>query len=968
MNGLSYGNKESGATQRIRPLSVGVLGCIIGIALLVRADDTPASYPPPGPFLEIENGMHTADIVRIAVDPRGRFLVTASHDKSARVWDLATGKLLEVLRPPQAGGFIGKLYAVAISPDASTVAVGGYTGPEAGRDSLYLFDRATGTLLRTIAGIANVILDLEYSPDGQYLAAALGDTGGLHIYRTSDLTEAARGLDYGDDSYSVDFDRSGRVVTTSWDGFVRLYGRNFKLIDKKRAPGGSQPVCARFSPDGKRIAVGFNDTSAVDVLSGEDLAVLSTLRAPQSGGSLNSVAWSRDGNTLYAAGHYASSSMREILSWSNAKGEPSHWPAAENTIMDLHPLSDGRLAFGATDPTVGLLNRQGQIIWQNKAAILDYRSPRGEVRPSADGSFVEFAFQTHSQHGWEKHLGRFNIPKREVTLEIPEKASLQPTKTTGLDIKDWGNTLHPTLNGNPIPIQSHEASRSLAVSGDNSSFLLGSEWYLQLFEANGTRRWRTPIAGVAWAVNLSANGQYALAALGDGTIRWYKTANGQEVMGLYVDPRTQRWVLWTPEGFYDSSPDADSLIGYHLNHGPDHEGEFVRVEQLKKLFYRPDLLAQRLSPGGDQLIQAELARIGDVSALLRSASAPELTSLSPAEAESDGSFTLQFRVASKPSGVGRIIYKVDGQEIEGRIVPPALTGPETVARQFDLPPGRHTLTASALDASNKLESRYISTVVNVKQPARQPSLYVIAVGISHYRDNSLSSGVAFAAADAQTIAAQLKRQGTGLFRDVIPKVLIDKDASLEGIQKAFADLAPQIQATDEFVFYLAGHGTAINGEYTFVPWNAIYSSSKALHDQSLTEERLQALLKTVQANKTLLLLDTCSAGSAIEARDPIVSEKGSIERLSKLTGRAILAASSSEKMAFEGYRERGVFTFAILEGLTNAADSQGLIQISTLADRVEERVPQITRERWGVEQFPMRLIEGQTFPIARKQP
>ncbi len=58
-------------------------------------------------------------------------------------------------------------------------------------------------------------------------------------------------------------------------------------------------------------------------------------------------------------------------------------------------------------------------------------------------------------------------------------------------------------------------------------------------------------------------------------------------MGLFVDPEGQRWVLWTPEGFLDSATGGDALIGYHLNHGPDQEGEFVRVEQLMTLFYRP---------------------------------------------------------------------------------------------------------------------------------------------------------------------------------------------------------------------------------------------------------------------------------------------------------------------------------------------------------------------------------------------
>src|SRR5262245_52628172 len=62
------------------------------------------------PVLRIETGMHTASINRLGVDAANRYLVTASDDKTARVWELATGKLLRVLRPPVGGVSEGKLY------------------------------------------------------------------------------------------------------------------------------------------------------------------------------------------------------------------------------------------------------------------------------------------------------------------------------------------------------------------------------------------------------------------------------------------------------------------------------------------------------------------------------------------------------------------------------------------------------------------------------------------------------------------------------------------------------------------------------------------------------------------------------------------------------------------------------------------------------------------------------------------
>jgi WD40 repeat protein len=167
----------------------------------VQASDS-AKKPPVTPVLRIEAGMHTAPIIRIDVDAAERFLVTASLDKTARVWDLANGQLLQVLRPPLGADDEGKLYAVAISPDGDTVATGGWTSYEwDDAISVYLFERASGRLVRRIPGLPEVINHLAYSSDGRYLVAALGGKNGIRVYDTRDWREVARDRDYGGRSY-----------------------------------------------------------------------------------------------------------------------------------------------------------------------------------------------------------------------------------------------------------------------------------------------------------------------------------------------------------------------------------------------------------------------------------------------------------------------------------------------------------------------------------------------------------------------------------------------------------------------------------------------------------------------------------------------------------------------------------------------------------------------------------------------
>ncbi|MBV6343401.1 WD40 repeat domain-containing protein, partial [Candidatus Magnetobacterium casense] len=262
------------------------------------------SIVPKDPILRIETGMHTAVIRRIATDAANRYLVTASHDKTVRVWELSTGRLIRTLRPPIGDGDEGKIYSIAISPDGKTVACGGWTGAQwDGKNSIYLFDRESGDLTNRISGLPEIIYHLTYSKDGKYLVAALGGSNGIRVFNARDYTQIAEDKDYGDRSYGLDFDPQGRLAATSFDGYIRLYDSTFKLQAKEKAPGGKEPLFVSFSADGGKLAVGFYDSTKVDVLSGKDLSYLySPNTKGVDNGSLSSLTWSRDGMYLYAGG------------------------------------------------------------------------------------------------------------------------------------------------------------------------------------------------------------------------------------------------------------------------------------------------------------------------------------------------------------------------------------------------------------------------------------------------------------------------------------------------------------------------------------------------------------------------------------------------------------------------------------------------------------------------------------------
>ena len=116
------------------------------------------------------------------MDRDGRYAVTGSDDKTVRVWEVATGKLLRTIRLPAGPGNVGKVFAVALSPDGTTIAAGGWTKGVAGEEQIYLFDRAGGRMTGRLGGLPDAVFHLAFSPNGDRLAATLA-SGGLRLYR-----------------------------------------------------------------------------------------------------------------------------------------------------------------------------------------------------------------------------------------------------------------------------------------------------------------------------------------------------------------------------------------------------------------------------------------------------------------------------------------------------------------------------------------------------------------------------------------------------------------------------------------------------------------------------------------------------------------------------------------------------------------------------------------------------------------
>ncbi len=146
-----------------------------------------------------------------AFSPNGKLLASGSYDRTARIWDAGTGRLLHVL-PHQ-----GYVLAEQFSADGSSLVTSSQDG------AAYVWNVANGQRELLLVGATGATTGAAFSPDGSEIATASADRLG-RIYYSQDGRLLGPLAGHVDALTSIGFDPSGRtVVTASSDGSARLW-------------------------------------------------------------------------------------------------------------------------------------------------------------------------------------------------------------------------------------------------------------------------------------------------------------------------------------------------------------------------------------------------------------------------------------------------------------------------------------------------------------------------------------------------------------------------------------------------------------------------------------------------------------------------------------------------------------------------------------------------------------------------
>lgn len=458
----------------------------------------------------------------------------------------------------------------------------------------------------------------------------------------------------------------------------------------------------------------------------------------------------------------------------------------------------------------------------------------------------------------------------------------------------------------------------------------------------------------------------------------------EPLISVYVGDRDQ-WIMWTKQGYYDCSPGADTLIGWHVNRGPSQAAGFYKAQQFRKQFYRPDLIRQLLKTGDFDVAAREVQQIvpGKPADLdlqdpdVFSQTAPPIVQItSPQNNDTvDDDRIIVDAVVTAGNGLPVTEVTLLHNGTPAKVLRPRDEKQQQrfeVSHRLKLFPGENRISLVAANSRSTSNADAGAIVVNSSATSKKQKVWVLAIGISEYQsaDDDLRN-LQFATSDASAFAESVKRHASGkLYEDVQTKVLLNEAAGRGDILDGLQWLVDNVQSGDVAMLFCSAHGFLDDKDQFYLGTHEV-QPDRLRATAVPWREVIGILHEELPACQRLVFLDSCHA----EGIRPLTASTTLHDLAAPEMGTVFYASCTMKQKSFEREEWRhGAFTKAILDVLSDrSADvfpktGDGLLSHMELELGVVDRVSTMTGNRQNpVVYAPQSLRKNNVFEFQQSK-